>query len=177
MQEDRINKLIGELIRLSAEYSAEEFESGAKIIKNAINVKHTEKVALTLAGIKKEMEKTLYIPKQIKKRGIVDDIRRIEIRTRPSNNLEKKFPYLLKKIAFDKKRFNKTMSVRLFLKDIFGHEIGKIKDGRERIVNYAIREYNKLPKSKQIQIYNKLNVISAPISEDFEGYSRIIKRE
>ena len=177
MQEDRINKLIGELIRLSAEYSAKEFENGAKIIKSAVNVRQIEKVALTLADIKKEIEKTRYIPKQIKKREIVDDTRHIEIRTRPINNLEKKFSYLLKKIAFDKKRFNKTMLVRIFLKDLFGHEIGKIKDGRERIVTYAIREYNKLPKSKQIQIYKKLNVISAPISEDFEGYSKIIKRE
>jgi len=177
MQKDRINKLIGELIRLSAEYGAEEFESGAKIISNAINVRNIEKVALTLADIKKEIEKTRHIPKQIKSIELIDEIDRIEIKRKPINNLEKKFPYLLKRVTFDKKRFNKTLSVRIFLKDLFGHKIGKMKDGRERIVKYAIREYNTLPRSKQIQIYKKLNVISAPVSKDFEGYSRIIRRE
>lgn len=176
MQKDRINKLVGELIRLCAEYRAEELEIGAKIIKRAISSNKTEQLALNIVKLKNEIDKSQDI---LEKREIIrkeTDINHIRPRA-TAQNLERRFSLKLKNIVSNKKRFPTTMSVRLLLKDLFNHEIGNIKDGRERIIKYAIREYSKLPKKDQIQIYNRLRYLSSSISRDFEGYSRIIKRE
>jgi len=183
MKRDRVNQLIGELIRISAEYSAEEFEEGAKIVKAAIHATKIEKLALTFVNIKKEIANVEYTSNKDRIISSPDmiihspDNKDIFIETKVSNSIDKKFYSLLRNITNDKKRFKHTIQVRLFIKELFGYEIGNIKDGRERIIKYAIREFNKSTKSRQYKIYQRITALSAPISEDFEGYSRIIKRE